>query len=171
MDLGDLRKCDTAPLLATSCGQGSTAPFGTLRLLFFHHANEILERGSCDDAIELGPVVVDHANVFDHKVVDFPLFVDAVEFVVDGQFLAVVCDDLCVHYRIVCVLDLTRVEDGLTGIVFNILRVRSAQQPGENLYEFPLFRGGAASPVRPQGALGHFRKVEPGRNDFSQLGP
>lgn len=36
----------------------------------------------------MGSVVVDQTNVFDHKVVDFPLVVDVVEFVVDGQFLA-----------------------------------------------------------------------------------
>jgi len=40
---GNLRRSsDTTPPLATSCGQGSTDLFGTRRLLFFHHANEIV---------------------------------------------------------------------------------------------------------------------------------
>jgi hypothetical protein len=88
---------------------GSTALFEMLRLLFFHHANETLERGPRDDAIELRAVVVDHADVFDHKVVDFPFLVDAVEFVVDGQFFALICDDLGIDFGILLVLDLTRV--------------------------------------------------------------
>ena len=49
---------------------------------------------------------------------------------------------------IVVVFELTGVEDILTGIGFNAVGVRSSQQPGENLYEFLLFLGGAASPVR-----------------------
>jgi hypothetical protein len=62
----NLRKSsNTTPPLTTSWGQGSMDLFGTRRLLFFHHGNEILKRGSCDDAklrISLGtlPLAVHH---------------------------------------------------------------------------------------------------------------
>lgn len=59
------------------------ALYRILRLLFFHRTNELGERRSRDDAIELGSVVVDYADVFDHQIVDLPFLVDAMEFVVD----------------------------------------------------------------------------------------
>ena len=59
------------------------ALYRILRLLFFHRTNELGERRSRDDAIELGSVVVDYADVFDHQIVNFPFLVDAMEFVVD----------------------------------------------------------------------------------------
>jgi len=55
-----------------------------LRLFCFDDTNEILERRSCYDAIELGSVIVDQTNVFDHQVVHFPLVVYAMKFVIDG---------------------------------------------------------------------------------------
>ncbi len=45
--------------------------FARLRLFFLHHTHELLERGPRDDAIELGSVVVNYANVFDHQVYTF----------------------------------------------------------------------------------------------------
>ncbi len=59
------------------------ALYRILRLLFFHRTNELGIRRSRDDAIELGSVVVDHADILDHQVVNFPFLVDAMEFVVD----------------------------------------------------------------------------------------
>lgn len=55
-----------------------------LWLLFFHRTNELGERRSRDDAIELGSVVVDYADVFDHQIVDFPFLADAMEFIIDS---------------------------------------------------------------------------------------
>jgi hypothetical protein len=54
-----------------------------LRLLCFHRTNELSERRSRDDPIELGSVVVDYADVCDHQIINFPFLVDAMEFVVD----------------------------------------------------------------------------------------
>ena len=105
-----------------------TNPLRILRLLLLQDVDEILERGSHDDAFELGPVVVDQTNVFDHKVVDFPFFADAVELVVDGQFLAaIVRDDPGVDFREVRFFDLARVEHVLTAIGFDSVRVKPAQ--------------------------------------------
>jgi hypothetical protein len=95
----------------------------------------------------LGSIVIDQTNVFDHKIVDFPLVVDAVEFVVDGQLLVLICDDLGVHFRVVFVLNLARIEDVLARVGLDSVRVSSSQQPGENLDEFSLFLGAAAPPV------------------------
>ena len=59
------------------------ALYRILRLLFFHRTNELGIGRSRDDAIELGSVVVDYADVLDHQIVNFPFLVDAMEFVVD----------------------------------------------------------------------------------------
>jgi hypothetical protein len=54
---------------------------------FFHHANEILERGLYNDAIKPGSIVVDETDIVDDDAVDFPFFVDEVGLLSNiGQF-------------------------------------------------------------------------------------
>ena len=82
----------------------------TSRLFFFHRPNKSSERGAGDDAIELGTVVADHADVLDHHVINFPLPVDTVESVIDRQRRTIFVDDLGIHLRIVLILSLADVE-------------------------------------------------------------
>ena len=39
------------------------------------------------------------ADVFDHQIIDFPFFVDAMESVVDSERLLFIADDPSVHPR------------------------------------------------------------------------
>jgi hypothetical protein len=72
--------------------------------------NEILERGLYDDAIKPGSIVVDGTDIVDDDIVDFPFFVDEVQFVIDRHFFGLVGNHLCVDYFcIVRVLHLTSI--------------------------------------------------------------
>ena len=143
----------------------------SLSLLIFHRTNEIGEGRSCNDAIELGSVVVDYADVFDDQVVNFPLLVDAVEFVIDGHGRSLLGNELGVHFRIVLVFFLPRVNDILTGIGFNVIGIRSPHERGEDSDEFPLFLRAPAGPMSPERTFSHLLKVKPGINGGNQLSP
>ena len=70
-----------------------------LGLLFFSSSQQFRGRRSRDDTIELGSVVIHDADVFDHQIIDFPFFVDAMESVVDSERVLFIADDPSVHPR------------------------------------------------------------------------
>ena len=82
-----------------------------LRLFFLSRC----ERGSSkedlyDDAIKPGSIVVDRTDIVDDDIVDFPFFVDEVQFVIDRHFFGLVGNHLCVDYFcIVRVLHVTSI--------------------------------------------------------------
>jgi hypothetical protein len=73
--------------------------------------------------VKLGSVVVDQADIVNDDVVDFPVFIHQVEFVIDGQLLVLASKDVGIDLRIIRVRDLACINDFVIAQAFNSAKV------------------------------------------------
>jgi hypothetical protein len=140
-------------------------------LLISHDAYESFVRGLRNHPVKLGAVVVDQADIVDDDVVDSPIFLHKVHFVVDGQIFRAVGDEPRFHHSLVRVARFACIRDDRIFIGSDAADVGSRQSACQQVGEFLSLFVTALRLVRSEAALRHFGEIESARDDFHYLGP
>jgi hypothetical protein len=88
-----------------------------------HGLEKLPERGLCQHAAELRPVIVDQAYVFNDHVVYLPIAIHIVKPVIDGIFLSFAVNDSCGDFCVRTVGSLLKVSDFLTAVSFDLVQI------------------------------------------------
>jgi hypothetical protein len=111
------------------------------RILVFHSAEQVLDRGFGDDTLELRAVVVDQTDVVDDNIVHHPLATDVVQAVIDGSLIAVAADDLGFDARLLALPNFTHEVNFLVAggaYAFTIKYQKPLSEGGDEFTLFPL---------------------------------
>src|SRR6185369_4343618 len=157
----------TRPIL-TDCARLSKRLRRTRGGLGAELVEQLVDRGAGEDAIELRAKVRRQADIVDDDIVDFPLPVDAVQAIIDGEIFAGAVDDFGIDLRLVLIDAFAHKNNLLAAVGLERAHVRAFDKRGEHRDEL-VFATVQVLPAVAERPLRHLGEVEARQQDVADL--